>query len=196
MPQDGRLTQSGVFRAPLLSPDKPFEHVVSTQPDVVLARGSLVIHLNGSTLHFPDGRSEGDVYVQSLFGPEIAYPITPISIPLMAWSVQPMGIDVQGSPQVDFTIPKPDLYDDYVSSLPERVLLVGLDPDMLAIAPIGVGTVDKSARRVRSEGVLQMRRLDFIGITPFPSAAAQKALADYGHGTISLPQLVSTLTAR
>ena len=71
---------------------------------------------------------------------------------------------------------------------------VGLDPDALQIVPVGVGSVNKGGRRIRSEGVLHMKRLDVIGFAALPPTAA-KLLDNYVGGTLSLADLVAALQA-
>jgi hypothetical protein len=75
--------------------------------------------------------------------------------------------------------------------LPDRVVLVGFDPQSLMVSPIGVGHVDRQARMVVSEGPVVLQRLDFIGVSSV--AANNDLLGRYVSGEIGLSQLIATM---
>jgi hypothetical protein len=189
---EGRPKDLGVIRAPLLGANEPFRRIASRSQSTPLLGGRLVLDLSQADLTFPDGAAAGDVHTQVLMGPSVGYRAQPVSIPFLTYVVQPMGVEVEGTIALDFDLPE-EGGATYVDSLPELVLLSGLDPRALEIVPAGVGRVDKNSRRVRSEGRLALERLDFISITPLRSAAAQKALGDYVAGASDLSRLVAAL---
>jgi hypothetical protein len=191
--QEGRVKDLGVVRTPLLSPDEPFRRIVSGS-EAHLLGGRLVYDLRQASLVFPDGGSEGDVHAELLVGPAVGYRAQPLSIPFITYALQPMGVQVSGTPSVDFALPAESGGATYLNALPNRVLLSGLDPRALEIVPVGVGHVDKENRRVRSEGALALERLDFLALTPLRSDAEQALLASYAAGTLSLQELVARLS--
>jgi hypothetical protein len=190
----GRVADLGVLRTPLLSPNEPFRHVTSRASSVPLLGGQLVLELTDAEVTFPNGASAGDVHAQVLVAAEAAYPTRPSAIPAFTYGIQPIGIEVNGSVRLDLAVPE-EVGPTYFDSLAERVLLVGLDPNALELVPIGVGRVDRSARRIRSEGPLAPRRLDFIGVSPQRNPAIQTLLARYGSETMTLQELVAALEA-
>jgi hypothetical protein len=193
--EEGRLTQLGIVRTPYLSPARPFEHVTSGQT-VTLAQGGFVVNLENATVLFPDGRPDGDVYVQPLFGLDVAYRSIPLANAILTYSVQPMGVEVIGPATVDFALPANEAsLPGYVDALPPKVLLTGLDPSAMQIVPVGVGTVNRTTRRVVSDRI-ELKRLDFIGIVPLNTTAYQTMLSDYATGKIGLQELVGRLMAR
>jgi hypothetical protein len=193
-PQDGRLTTMGVVHAPQLNPATPFAHIGSGAPSATLAGGSVVLNLSGATLLFPNGHGDGDVHVQAYLGASVAYPAwSPAFTPLLTYNLQPAGISVTGTASVDFAVPPPRAASDWAKGLPARVLLLGVDPTMLQLVPIGVGVVDKAARRIRSEGVLELSVLDFIGFAVPLGPNAQTLLASYAGGGISIRQIAGQL---
>jgi hypothetical protein len=191
--QNGRLQDVGIVRAPLLGTAEPFRHIASSS-QASLLNGALALDLTQATLTFPNGQAEGDVHAELVVGP-LAYASQPISVPFFTYALQPMGVAVAGTVTVDLALPEEQGNATYIDALPERVLLSGLDPRALELVPVGVGHVDKQARRIRSEGVLDLERLDFVSISPNPSAAAQKLLLDYAQANSTLPALVAGLEA-
>jgi hypothetical protein len=191
--QEGRRKELGVLQTPLLDKNEPFRRISSLSGPTPLLGGRVVYDLSQANLTFPDGAPDGDVHTQLLTGPQIGYRTQSISSPFFTFAIQPMGVQVAGPIAVEFALPEEREGRTYINALPERVLLSGLDPQALEIVPAGVGRVDKDARRVRSEGTLALSRLDFLTITPNRSAEAQRLMAEYAAGTLSLQTLVAGL---
>ena len=78
------------------------------------------------------------------------------------YSPQPGNIRVRGG--IGLRIRMPALYGDMSYLPPDNspVLIMGLDDASLSIVPVGVGVLDNGV--VASQGELDLRRLDFIGV--------------------------------
>ena len=74
----------------------------------------------------------------------------------------------------------------------EHVVLVGLDPDALVLMPVGVGLLDKTARRVTGTASAALRRLDYLGYALMPHQDTPH-LEQYRNADIDLNQLIDTL---
>jgi hypothetical protein len=157
---------------------------------VVLAGGEVVLDLSEATLIFPDSRRSGAVHVQFNTASQIAYESTPHAIPNWMYGFQPGGITVSGTVGVDLALPT--LFDstDYVSPENPYVLMTGVDDASNLVAPVGVGRVEDG--RVRSVGVLELTRLDYVGIA-FVESELQALLQSFAEGELSLHQLLAEL---
>jgi hypothetical protein len=107
------------------------------------------------------------------------------------YAVQPIGVAVEGPVGVRINLPRRAGSFAYVDAMQGLVLMVGLDPESLSIAPIGVGRIDKAARQVVSITPLQLARLDYIGIsTVFADPAQLQRVVD---GQLSLAELTASM---
>ncbi len=194
--EKGERNRAGVIVIPYLSPTEPFRRVASGQSSpALLASSDLTIDLSQAELTFPDGRDEGDVHTQFLQSHEIGYGALGTCLPSFAYAISPAGIRLQGELEVEVALPRHDGSYTYVEELPERVLLVGLDPDSLLLVPAGVMRVDKTGFRLVSEGKVELHRLDYVAISRGPTGTDQ-ILERYVNGEISIDQLVAELEAR
>jgi hypothetical protein len=189
--QAGRMEDLRIVPVPLLDASEPFRRIASNQTSVLLRGGDLELDLSQASLAFPDGAAEGDVHTNVFMGPAVGYPAIVVASPFLTYALQPMGIDVNGPFTVNFALPSPD-GSKYIDALPDLVLLVGLDPNALAIVPVGVGRVDRSQRRVRSERI-EARRLDFIGMTPLVDPSLQSLFSKFVQRKVDLNELTMAL---
>jgi hypothetical protein len=190
--QPERRNEAGVLRVPLLNPQIPFSLLRSGDAHALLGEGGVALDLSSAQIVMPDGAPEGIVHAQPLVGLRVGYVTHPSAVPVLTYALQPMGIEVSGPIGVTLALPVVSGDDEYIDSLPDRVLLVGLNPDAAMIVPIGVARVDRAARRVVSEGPLAPERLDFLGI----ALVAQSNAADldaYVAGNLGIGQLIGRL---
>jgi hypothetical protein len=190
--QAGRMKDLGVAAIPLLDAGEPFRRIAGGQASVLLRGGDVDLDLSRASLIFPDGTTEGNVHADVFFGPAVGYPAISVGVPLLSYSLQPMGIQVSGPFGVTFALPAGG-NSNYIDVLPDYVLLVGLDPEALLLVPIGVGRVDREQRRVRSARALEARRLDFIGMAPLTGSSFQSLFSKFADGLVDLPTLTMAL---
>jgi hypothetical protein len=190
--QAGRLEDVRVMPVPLLDSAEPFRRIRSNQASVLLRGGDLELDLSQASLAFPDGATEGDVHTNIFMGPSVGYQALKIATPFLTFGLQPMGIEVSGQFSVNFALPSPD-GSNYLSALPDLVLLIGLDPDALMLVPVGVGRVDREQHRVRSARALDARRLDFIGMAPLVDPTLQALLSRFVDGDMDIRALTAAL---
>ena len=189
----GYLNKTDVKMIPVLNPEVPFVRIKSHQNiPAILAANELIMDLKDTQLSFPDGRNEGDIHVQFMKLNQIGYQCFTGAMPHWAFVIHPSGIEVSGNLQLTFTIP--DLYEsfEYISNLPEYVLLVGFDPKSLQIVPVGGGQMDKQTNTVSSVGLVHLKRLDYLGYALMPEKA-QPLLIDYINGEIDIRQLIGEI---
>ena len=126
---------------------------------------------------------------------QVAYPFLASAIPHWVFATQPMGIAVSGKIALTFTMP--GLYGShgYVSDIGERVILVGFDPQVMQIVPVGVGRVNTENKQVVSEGNVALERLDFLGYA-LVEQDDQELLERVANGEISLGEMIGTLEAK
>ncbi len=193
--EKGRLNNADVEYLPILNPQEPFRRLESyaAQP-ALLADGDLTLQLANAELIFPDGQSQGDVHVQFLPTDQLGYPSLPSVIPHWAFSIQPMGVQVNGP--VGITMTMPPLYGghDYLTDLGDYVVLLGFDPNAMQLVPVGVGQVDEAARKVSSVGDVALQRLDYFGYA-LVNPDQQTILKQFIDGEIGLAQMIGVLAA-
>lgn len=190
--EQGKLNRVGVMRLPLLNASEPFRLVRSGQTDVRLAAGDLSLDLSRAALLFPDGRDAGSVHAQFVSGNDVPYPAPPGLQPFFAFFLSPAAVEVSGTVAVSFNLPR--LYDsyDYLGGVGDKVLLLGLDPEVLHLLPVGVGKVDLVNRRVASVSPVALKRLDIVGCA-LVGADRREALEAFANGTVSSGQLLGLL---
>ena len=187
--EEGRRNTLNGYRLPLLAKDVPF--VPATGGDqLVLLQGNLKLDLSGAKLQFANGMASGDIHAQFMSFSQIPYSIDPIAYPLWMYAIQPAGMRVSGSVNLDFANPPLNGSLDYVPMDGAYVLLLGLQPDAKTITPVGVGQVEN--RRIKSVGPLHYETLEMIGFG-LADEAAQAHLKDYAEGKTSLPMLLLQL---
>jgi hypothetical protein len=107
--------------------------------------------------------------------------------PFWSYSVQPVGIGVEGNLQVAFDLPAFRGSHDYVPPEGYYVLLLGMNNDTLALEPVGVGMV-QAGPRVVSVGVTHYSALDHITYAVV-ALEQQEMLARYAAGETGIEQL-------
>lgn len=189
--QNGTRNTLGSVQLALANPDVPINHL-QTGTLAVVNGGEVKLDLSDSRLLFADGRAEGAVRMQFL-------PLSAISVrsfdprytPLWVYAAQPVGIEVSGDVLVDFALPTYQGSYDYAPRQDELVVLLGLNADGTALAPVGVGK-SSTGHRIVSLGETYFNTLDYIAYARvIPDQ--QSDLMAYADGNISLEELLLRL---
>lgn len=158
----------------------------------VLNGGEVILDFSDSRLSFPDGRPDGAIRLQF-------QPLTAVSVrsfdarytPLWLYAVQPAGIEVEGDTGLDFALPTYQGSHDYAPREGERVVLLGLNADATALAPVGVGEAIPGPR-IKRVGATRLSSLDYLGYARvIPDQQAD--LDAYANGDIDLETLQQRL---
>ncbi len=190
--REGELNDVEPMLLPLLNPEVPFVALQGGDSEVLLAEGELRLDLSEAEILFPDGADRGSAHAQFAATEQLPYRFLPEAVPSWAFCVQPGGIRISGNPKVAFALPALAGGYDYVESIGERALIVGLDAESLLIVPVGVGRVDGDLRTLESEGSPDLERLDVLGFAPV-SDEAQPYLEMFANDEIGLGELVGAL---
>ena len=190
--REGELNGVEPMLLPLLNPEVPFVALRGGEPEVLMAEGELRLDLSEAEILFPDGADRGSAHAQFATAEQLPYRFLPEAVPSWAFCIQPGGIRISGNPKVVFALPPLAGGYDYVESIGERALIVGLDAESLLIVPVGVGRVDGDLRTLESEGSLDLERLDVLGFAPV-SEEAQPYLESFANDEIGLGELVGAL---
>lgn len=186
----GERNHLGVSRLPLFDRTAGRNVISSGQSAVILAKGELTLDLSAATLHFPDARDQGSVQAQFMEFSQFAHRTHPDFTPFWAYSILPGGIDIEGTVQVDFQLPKLDDSYDYLPEEGSLVLLVGLNSATQHIEPVGVGEIYNY--RVRSLGEPEFNSLDYVGYVQLP-ADVSDLYQLYLDGEFGLRELTAKL---
>lgn len=192
---EGQLNTTSAMFLPLFDKTIPYRRIKTGQETALLDQGNLTLNLTNTKLFFPDGATQGDVYLRQLSFGKIPHGFLKQSIPSKIYWAQPFGILLEGSIGIKFAIPPIEGSYDYISALPERVILLGLDPNSMRIVPVGIAKVDVSSKCFISEGKVVMTRLDYIGYS-FASEDMQIVLEAYANGEINIRELIGELEAQ
>jgi len=140
----------------------PFQNVSSGQV-LSLAQGDLVIDLNAhnARLLFAQGRASGAIHSQFLPFEHIGTRMSPAAIPHWVFGNQPKGVRVEGDVGLSFKVPKLSGSYDYLDDIFKYAVIVGFNPILEVIEPIGIGRINNF--RVESIGAIPLQSLDFIG---------------------------------
>lgn len=190
--KDGLLNAIKHLRIPALNLKEPFRRIASGEPEVVLNQGNIVLYLDDTELLFPDNRNKGDVHVQLLEKTAIPFSAVELATPHWAYAFQPAGIEVSGNLKIMMFMPSYAGSYDYLDEIGNRVILVGLDPDVNKIVPMGVGHVDHGTRTITSEGETHFKCLDYIGYSRIP-IEAQPLLDPVVSGEASMDDVISVM---
>ena len=192
--EGGIVNRVGAFSVPALNPDVAW-HRISSGVVNTLVGGDLEIDARQATLIFADGASQaasqGSAHIQIADYGSTLYQAKDLELsPLWMYNLQPGNIRVRG--RVGLRIRMPTLYGDMSYLPPDNspVLIMGLDDASLSIVPVGVGVLDNGV--VASQGELDLRRLDFIGVT-LVDAAYYDRLRDVIAGRIGLSPVISEI---
>ena len=191
--EEGRLNNAGITMIPILNPEVPFRRIYSGDEQVVLMGGDLLLNLKDTTLSFPDKKDYGDIHTEFLELGQFGYMPVLSSVPHWIYAVNPAGIVTSGNIGITLTMPAIKNSHDYVSKIGTWVVLVGLDPDSLKIAPVGVGEVSRQTNQVVSTGKINLKRLDCIGYATAASEEKQAILKRFVEGTIGLHEMIGEL---
>lgn len=187
----GRLNQASRIGLPVINSADPYYFIKSGDNPATLSDGDLVLDLSSAGLLFPDGRNGGNIHVDMMDGSSISYTSVAI-MPGWMFAVQPMGVSVSGS--LGLTIKVPSAYGsyDYLASAGNLVLMIGYDPDIGRLVPVGVALLDKDAKTVTSAGRLPFKRLDYIGYV-LADDKLQALLEKYMNNQISLDGIIAEI---
>lgn len=187
--QGGERNDLGRLQLSQLNPSLPYVPVRGgTQ--LSLLDGELKLDLSNASLTFPDGRQDGDLHAQTLELGELPYPVEPLAMPYWMYSLQPAGVQVQGSMRVDLAALRLGGSLDYLPPDGTYVVMVGLDREAASIVPVGAGVIENG--RIRSQGTLAQGNLDLFGFA-LADLDAQPVLKAYAEGQLNLRQLQAEL---
>jgi hypothetical protein len=110
------------------------------------------------------------------------------------FAIEPAGIGVAGSVQVEAKLPLFQGNLDYVDLMAPYGLMLGVDPGSLELVPVGVFEVDKADKEIRSIGAVHLKRLDYVAFGR-TTVAGQALLEQYVNGEITFEQLTAGLEA-
>ena len=188
--EGGVVNRISVLSVPRLSPDVPWRAIRGGAVNRLVA-GDLEIDAREASLVFADGAARGNVHVQLVDYGSTLYQAKDLELmPLWMFNLQPGPIRARG--KLGLRIRMPALYGgmDYLPPDNAPVLIMALDETSLNIVPVGVGVLENGV--VTSQGELDLRRLDFIGVT-LVDAAHYPRLRDVIAGRSRLSQVVSEI---
>jgi hypothetical protein len=183
----GQANPTGAIQLTRLNPNRPFHRVGGGIRLEGLVGNRLDLDLRNARIRFPGGATKSPVHIQLLPLNQIPYPPAfDAAVPNRLFSFQPAGIEVTGA--VRLSIRLPQVANSSPRSFPNgmKVTLVGLDPAMGKLVPIGVGEVDNGW--VVAKEVGHLSRLDFLGYA-FAGAGAYPLLEAYADGEIGIREL-------
>ncbi len=187
--QGGERNDLGRLQLSQLNPSLPY-FPVRGGTQLSLLDGELKLDLSNASLTFPDGRQDGDLHAQTLELGELPYPVEPLAMPYWMYSLQPAGVQVQGSMRVDLAALRLGGSLDYLPPDGTYVVMVGLDREAASIVPVGAGVIENG--RIRSQGTLAQGNLDLFGFA-LADLDAQPVLKAYAEGQLNLRQLQAEL---
>ncbi|KPA16402.1 hemagglutinin/hemolysin-like protein, partial [Candidatus Magnetomorum sp. HK-1] len=160
--QEGCLNYTSKGILPYLNQHQPYVPVISGQV-ASLNDGNLILDLRSADVIFPDDRKSGLVHVQFIEYGQFQYQVTQSVSPNWMYTLHPSDIAVLGN--VQLTIKAPMLQDsyEYLSSIGQYVVLIGLDPDTLTLKAVGVGKVNLEEHTIDSTGKVYLKQLDYLG---------------------------------
>ena len=186
----GRVSKLPLAQLTFINANTPFERINSGEP-ASLHGGDLQVDFSNATVYFPDGRKQGDINVQMLELGGLSYSALPSAIPHWMYSIQPMGIAVNGTVNLAFTMPTLNGEYNYLPAEGSYVVLLGFNNQSELFEPIGAGMIEN--RRVLSTQAIELADLSYLGYAlVVPDNAA--ILKDYAEGNISLNALKSALS--
>ena len=185
-----RRTYVGQVSLPRLNMEIPFCHVGSGVGEAVINGGEVKLGLAGVGLLFPDSRNQGAIHVQFSLITALPYRFMESCAPLWTYSVQPSGIQISGSMQVDFALPACQGGHAYAPLEGEYVVLIGVDPESFSLVPSGVGRMQ--GNRIVSRGPTRFRVLDEIGYARVLPDQLED-LEAYADGELSFEDLMVKL---
>lgn len=154
--------------------------------------GDLTVDLTNpkTKVYFPDGRGNGSVHIQFLPFEHLPVRAYGIAQPHWLYSLQPKGIDVDGVVGLEIKIPQLRGSYDYLSEEYKYVVLLGFDPDLNIMNPVGIGKIENY--KVLSVTELNLESLDFIGyalVNPTLTETMEKVIS----GEMSLQRFKAEL---
>ena len=156
-----------------------------------LAQGELIVDLSDAKALFDNGRTNGTVHVQFLPLEHIGVTSWQSVIPLWMFSVQPKGIQVEGSPNITMNLPKLRGTYDYIDlDVYTHVVMLGYNSEQKVLEPVGVGRIDGT--QVNTVGKLHLQSMDFLGFAQI-NPNLLPTLRQYEDGEISILELKAAL---
>ncbi|GGX56074.1 hypothetical protein [Saccharospirillum salsuginis] len=182
----GRHNELGTALVSFLNPETGSTYLSSGEAHVLLD-GAVSLGLSNATISFRDGRNAGPAHIQfNTFG-GFNYPTHPLVAPNWLYSVQPLGITLDGDAAISFELPKLQNGYDYLPEDGSLGLLMGVNPRTERIEPLGV--VKRDGHRAAVLPPHRLTVLDQFGAVFLPEQA-QPLLARYLAGEISLDVLL------
>ena len=188
--QQNRRNYLGSITLSQLNKEVPFSFIASNTSEAVINGGEVKLGLAGVNLLFPDTKNQGGIHVQFSLITALPYKFMETCAPLWTYSVQPTGVKVSGSMQIDIKLPAYQGGFEYAPLEGEYVVLVGLDPDSFSLVPAGVGQME--AGHIISRGLTRFKVLDQIGYArALPDLIED--LKAYADGDLSFEKLMVKL---
>lgn len=190
--KEGLLNIIKHLRVHSLNLKMPFSRIESGQAEAKLNEGNIILKLDDTDLLFPDNRDKGDVHVQRVGTAGIPFPSLTMATPLWAYAFQPSGIEVSRNLKMVIHLPSFMGAYDYLESMGTRVVLVGLNPDVNKIIPMGVGLVETDTKTITSQGISEFKCLDYIGFSVVPSEL-QPILEEVANGEATMTDVIGMM---
>jgi len=184
--EGGRRNELGTALVSFLNPEMGSTYLSSGENHLLLD-GAVSLDLTNATLRFRDGRNAGPAHVQfNTFG-GFNYPTHPLVAPNWLYSVQPLGITLDGDAELRFELPKLQNGYDYLPEDGKLGLLMGVNPRTERIEPLGL------VKRQNTSAVVlpghQLTVLDHLGAVFLPESL-DPLLQQYQAGELSLELLL------
>jgi hypothetical protein len=190
--EEARLNNAGAVMLPRMSAQEPFRVVASGDPKVLLSRGMLELNLQGATLRFEDGGPSGEISARAVVPSTVPFPYVPGARPTISFLLSPAGVEVDGEVGVTFHLPTVDGTFEYLESMPDWLVLIGLDRTILEIVPVGVMKLDRTRGALESRGKVHLGRLDYLGVAAaLPERFGE--LSRYAAGEMDIQELSGSL---
>jgi hypothetical protein len=186
--EQGRYNSFGMTRLPNQSVLVPARLVEGGQSAVLFDNGKLSLDLTQASIRMRDGAVSGAVHIEPYLFEDLTFTSVRYARPAWLYAAAPTGVAVNGNLGVTLSLPTIDSSYAYLDQTPSRMLLVGRDAKSLDIVTVGVGVIDKAARKLRSEGQTHFQSLDAIGYAPI-GTTLQPVLERYGRGEIGLEEM-------
>ncbi len=189
--EQGILNTIGIIKLPVLNSNILFTYI-SSGLDAIFDNNKLQIDLSSAEVIFPNGLDNGNVHVQRLSSVHIPYKTLNSAAGPWLYNIQPNGIEIDGDLHIELALPEQNKSHEYLNYLTDYMLFTGLDPESMQIIPVGVGLIDKDAKKLISARPVSMQRLDYIGYAFVPNTAVE-SVENYIEGKITIDELITIL---
>jgi len=159
--EEGANNRLEVTKLPMLNKNTAFDYFSPEDTEINLQNGMVKIGLSTASVGFPESLDKGKALLAYFGAGEIYKNSNPGLFPSWIYSVQPSGIVVNGSINLDFELPARNGGYHYLPENETLVVLVGLDVRSDRISVAGVGRIFEN--RIFSVFETHFQTLDIIG---------------------------------